>query len=51
MQRLNGKLKKAIKNAERLEQHCAENRKRPHRVEFMPSTEVYKIFKDFVPTE
>ena len=51
MQRLNGKLKNAINNAKRLEQHCAENRKRPHRVEFMPSTEVYKIFKDFVLTE
>ena len=51
MQRLSGNLQKAIKNAKRLEEHCAENCKRPHRVEFMPSTEVYKIFKDFVLTE
>ena len=51
MQRLSGNLPKAIKNAKCLEQYCEENRKRSHRVEFMPSTEVYKIFEDFVLKE
>ena len=51
LQRLSGNLQKAIRNAKRLEKYCEENRRRPHRVEFMPSTEVYKIFEDFVRME
>lgn len=51
LQRLSGNLQKAIRNAKCLEKHCKENCKRPHRVEFMPSTEVYKIFEDFVRME
>lgn len=48
LQRLSGNLQKAIRNAKHLEQYCEENRKKPHHVEFMPSTEVYKIFEDFL---
>lgn len=51
LQRLSGNLQKAIQNAKRLEKYCEENRRRPHHVEFMPSTEVYKIFEDFVRME
>lgn len=45
---LKGKEQTAIKNARKLEQYCRENKKRPHHVEFMPSTEVYKIFEEFL---
>jgi len=31
-----------------LQKYCEEDRKRPHHVEFMPSTEVYRIFEDFL---
>ena len=45
---LKGKKQTAIRTAQKLEQYCRENKKRPHHVEFMPSTEVYKIFKEFL---
>lgn len=52
LQRLNvNRQKKAIQNAEHLERYCEETHKCPHHVEFMPSTEVYKIFKDFLLAE
>lgn len=51
LQRLNVNRQKTIQNAKHLEQYCEENRKKPHHVEFMPSTEVYKIFKDFLLAE
>ncbi|WP_302610371.1 RloB family protein [uncultured Mitsuokella sp.] len=42
---LDDKLETAIRNAKKLEQYCQENHKRAHHVEFMPSTEVYKVFE------
>ena len=38
----------AIKNAQKLEQYCLNNQKKPHTVAFTPSTEVYKIFTEFL---
>lgn len=45
---LQGKTKVAIANAKRLEKYCKDARKQMHRVEFMPSTEVYKVFEYFL---
>ena len=44
----NGNVDDAIKNAKRLEQYCLNNRRQPHTVNFTPSTEVYKIFTEFL---
>jgi len=43
---LEDKLDFAIKNAKKLERHNLEDGKKPHTVEFSPSSEVYKIFED-----
>lgn len=45
---LHGKEAEAIKNAKKLEETHLKNKKKPHTVEFSPSTEVYKIFEDFI---
>ena len=42
---LQGKEDVAIRNAQKLEKYCMENGKRFHHVEFMPSTEMYKVMK------
>ena len=44
----NRRNQQAIQRAKRLQKYCEEDRKRPHHVEFMPSTEVYRIFEDFL---
>lgn len=44
----NGNEDDAIHNAKKLEQYCLTNQKKPHTVGFTPSTEVYKIFTDFL---
>lgn len=44
----NGDQNKAINNAKKLEKHCLDNNQQPHTVGFSPSTEVYKIFTDFL---
>ena len=48
IQALEGRNQQAIQRAKRLQKYCEEDRKRPHHVEFMPSTEVYRIFEDFL---
>lgn len=48
IQTLEGRNQQAIQRAKRLQKYCEEDRKRPHHVEFMPSTEVYRIFEDFL---
>lgn len=40
----------AVKNAKKLENFNYQNGKKPHTVEFMPSTEVYKIIEAFRET-
>ena len=42
---LNGKEEIAIQNARKLEAYCRENGWRPHTVEYMPSTEMYKVME------
>ena len=42
---LNGKEEIAIQNARKLEVYCRENGWRPHTVEYMPSTEMYKVME------
>ena len=43
-----GSESKAIRNAQKLEQYCLNDQKKPHTVVFAPSTEVYKIFTEFL---
>ena len=43
-----GKTAFAVKNAKILEKHCLESGLRPHTVSFAPSTEVYKVFVEFL---
>lgn len=38
----------AIKNAKKLENYCMDSGKKPHTVDFSPSTEVYKVFEMFI---
>lgn len=45
---LHGKEAEAIKNAKELKETHLKNKKKPHTVEFSPSTEVYKIFEEFI---
>lgn len=40
---LQGKEEMAIQNARKLEAHCQKIGKRPHHVEYMPATDVYKL--------
>ncbi len=40
-----GKGETACQNARKLETWCRENHKRPHHVEHMPSTEMYKVWQ------
>lgn len=47
-QYLQGKTKTAIANAKRLEENCKSSGLRRHTVAFCPSTEVYKVFEDFL---
>ncbi len=42
---LRGKEETAIRNARKLEIYCKENGWRPHTVEYMPSTEMYKVME------
>ena len=44
----NGNEDDAIHNAKRLEQYCLNNNTQPHTVAFTPSTDVYKIFTEFL---
>lgn len=45
---LQGKTAIAVKNAKILEQHCLDSGLHPHTVSFTPSTEVYKVFEEFL---
>lgn len=45
---LQGKTAIAVKNAKILEKHCLDSGLRPHTVSFTPSTEVYKVFEEFL---
>ena len=40
-----GKEEIAIQNAKKLETWCKENGKRPHHVEYMPSTDMYQVWE------
>lgn len=42
---LQGKEETAIRNARKLETYCKENGRRLHTVEYMPSTEMYKVME------
>ena len=44
----NGNEDDAIHNAQRLEKYCLSNNTQPHTVAFTPSTDVYKIFTEFL---
>ena len=45
---LQGNTALAEKNAKILEKHCLESGLQPHTVSFTPSTEVYKVFEEFL---
>ncbi|WP_303816289.1 RloB family protein [Acidaminococcus timonensis] len=45
---LQGNTALAVKNAKILEKHCLESGLQPHTVSFTPSTEVYKVFEEFL---
>lgn len=48
---LREKLEYAVKNAKKLEQYNLQDGKKPHTVEFMPSTEVYRIIETIMEAE
>jgi hypothetical protein len=41
----------AVKNAKKLEKYNLQGGKKPHTVEFMPSTEVYRIIETIIEAE